>query len=105
MKEATVEYLPRDQFQPFHRRKQRWAIIVAHRRAGKTVATINDLIWLALRDNRAAAMRSWRPGQGSGLEISQTIRLDTSRGLGARALRFALHLRSEERRVGKECRS
>ena len=45
MKEATVEYLPRDQFQPFHRRTQRWAIIVARRRAGKTVATINDLIW------------------------------------------------------------
>jgi len=43
MKEATVEYLPRDQFQPFHR--QRWAIIVAHRRAGTTVATINNLIF------------------------------------------------------------
>jgi hypothetical protein len=53
MKEATLEYNPRDQFQPFHRRKQRRAIIVAHRRAGKTVATINDLIWRALRDNQA----------------------------------------------------
>ena len=43
MKEAILdEYKPRDQFQPFHRRKQRWTIIVAHRRAGKTVATIND---------------------------------------------------------------
>jgi hypothetical protein len=52
MKEATVEYLPRDQFQPFHRRNQRRAIIVAHRRAGKTVATINDLIWRALRAPR-----------------------------------------------------
>jgi hypothetical protein len=26
---------------------------VAHRRAGKTVATINDLIWRALRANKA----------------------------------------------------
>jgi hypothetical protein len=60
MKEATVEYKPRDQFQPFHRRKQRWAIIVAHRRARQTVATINDLIWRALRDNKTdGAMRSW----------------------------------------------
>jgi hypothetical protein len=45
MKEATVEYLPRDQFQPFHHRKQRWAM--ARRRAGKRVATINYLIDLA----------------------------------------------------------
>jgi hypothetical protein len=52
MKEATVEYLPRDQFQPFHRRRQRWSIIMAHRRAGETVATINDLIRRALRDKK-----------------------------------------------------
>jgi hypothetical protein len=50
MKEATVEYLPRDQFQPFHHRKQRSAIIVAQRRA--TVATINDLIARALYSNK-----------------------------------------------------
>ena len=60
MKEATLAYKPRDQFRPFHRRTQRWAIIVAHGRAGKTVATINDLIWRALRDNKTdGAMRSW----------------------------------------------
>jgi hypothetical protein len=52
MKEATLEYKPRDQFQPFHRRRQRWAIIVAHRRAGTTVATINDLIFRALSGGR-----------------------------------------------------
>lgn len=28
----------------FHDRQQRWAIIVAHRRCGKTVATINDVV-------------------------------------------------------------
>lgn len=39
-----IDYSPRPQFKPFHARKQRWAIIVAHRRAGKTVATINDVI-------------------------------------------------------------
>lgn len=32
----------------FHNREQRFACIVAHRRAGKTVATINDLIRAAL---------------------------------------------------------
>jgi hypothetical protein len=52
MRDAVLEYKPRPQFLPFHNRKQRWAIIVAHRRAGKTVATINDLIYRALRDNK-----------------------------------------------------
>lgn len=32
----------------FHDRTQRWAVIVAHRRAGKTVACVNDLIKAAL---------------------------------------------------------
>lgn len=42
-------YRTRRQFAPFHRRKQRWACIVAHRRAGKTVACIMDLVDAALR--------------------------------------------------------
>lgn len=33
---------------PLHRRKQRWAVVVAHRRAGKTVACVNELIKAAL---------------------------------------------------------
>lgn len=48
---ATVDtgYRCRPQFDPLHARKQRWGIAVAHRRAGKTVACINDLIDGALR--------------------------------------------------------
>lgn len=42
--ELVADYRPRDAFIDFHRRKQRWAIAVAHRRAGKTVACINELI-------------------------------------------------------------
>jgi len=37
-------YAPRKQFMPFHTRESRWAIAVAHRRAGKTVACVNDLV-------------------------------------------------------------
>lgn len=37
-------YEPRPQFLPFHYRNQRWACMVAHRRAGKTVACVNDLL-------------------------------------------------------------
>ena len=39
-----MDYQPRLAFMPFHNRTQRWACLVAHRRAGKTVAAANDLI-------------------------------------------------------------
>lgn len=45
---VTIPYGPRNVFKPFHDRKQRWACIVAHRRAGKTVACINDLVKAAI---------------------------------------------------------
>jgi len=37
-------YEVREQFMPLHKRDSRWFIGVAHRRAGKTVANINELI-------------------------------------------------------------
>jgi hypothetical protein len=37
-------YTPRAQFLPFHERSQRWATLVCHRRAGKTVAGVNEII-------------------------------------------------------------
>ena len=43
-----IPYKPRAPFLPLHRRKQRWAVVVAHRRAGKTVACINELIKAAI---------------------------------------------------------
>lgn len=42
-------YVARAQFVPLHKRRQRWAVAVAHRRAGKTVACINDLLDDTLR--------------------------------------------------------
>jgi hypothetical protein len=33
---------------PFHERNKRWACLVAHRRAGKTVAAVNDIIRAAM---------------------------------------------------------
>lgn len=51
MNRQTVDlgYRCRPQFAPFHQRKQRWATVVAHRRAGKTVACVMDLVDDALR--------------------------------------------------------
>jgi len=44
----NLTYQPREAFIPFHNRKARWATLVCHRRAGKTVALVNDLILGAL---------------------------------------------------------
>ena len=51
MSQETINlgYVSREQFVPYHKRKERWACIVAHRRAGKTVACINDLVDACLR--------------------------------------------------------
>lgn len=40
----VIPYEPRIQFMPLHDRTERWACVVAHRRAGKTVACVNELI-------------------------------------------------------------
>jgi hypothetical protein len=50
-----VDFSPRDQFLPFHERDRRWACIVAHRRAGKTVATVADLLTCALATSKQNA--------------------------------------------------
>jgi hypothetical protein len=50
--DIELDYKPRDVFEDFHNREQRWAVIVAHRRCGKTVACINDLIYKALIDGK-----------------------------------------------------
>ena len=47
--ELVSPYLPREMFRGFHKREARWAAIVAHRRAGKTVACINELVMGALK--------------------------------------------------------
>ncbi|MBK6599163.1 MAG: hypothetical protein IPG25_15310 [Proteobacteria bacterium] len=55
LQKIDLGYRARDKFVPFHARKQRWACIVAHRRAGKTVACIMDLVDAALRCDKPNA--------------------------------------------------
>jgi hypothetical protein len=50
--DIELDYKPRDVFLNFHERQERWAVIVAHRRCGKTVACINDLIYKALVEGK-----------------------------------------------------
>ena len=52
MAEVTIPYKPRAQAVAFHERTERFACLVAHRRFGKTVASLNDLIRDALTIDR-----------------------------------------------------
>ena len=53
MATRTINYRPRKLVKSFHKRNERFAVIVAHRRFGKTVAAINDLIRTALTTERS----------------------------------------------------
>jgi phage terminase large subunit len=44
VREVLIDYAPRPAFEPYHANTKRFALTVAHRRAGKTVARINRLI-------------------------------------------------------------
>ena len=57
--DIKLKYRPRSVFEDFHDREQRWAVIVAHRRCGKTVACINDLIVKALLENKKHAQYAY----------------------------------------------
>ena len=50
--ELISPYRPRQQFLALHKRKTRWMITVAHRRAGKTVACVNEIVRRALACKR-----------------------------------------------------
>jgi len=58
-KDIKLKYRPRSVFEDYHSRKHRWAVIVAHRRCGKTVACINDLIVKALLENKPHAQYAY----------------------------------------------
>ena len=55
VKRYEYPYKAREVFIDFHKRKQRWAVLVCHRRAGKTVATICDTIRRAVTENKPDA--------------------------------------------------
>ena len=54
MPTIEIPYAPRKQLVPFHKRKERFACLVAHRRFGKTVGAVNDLIRDCLTIERQA---------------------------------------------------
>jgi phage terminase large subunit len=57
--DVELDYSPRAVFQEFHDRTERWAVIVAHRRCGKTVAVLNDMIYRALNEDKPNAQYAY----------------------------------------------
>jgi len=49
----TIPYVPREHFKALHLSQKRWKFVVAHRRAGKTVALCNQVIRKALENKRS----------------------------------------------------
>ena len=49
---VVLPYEPRNHFIPVHESEKRWKFVVAHRRAGKTVALVNALIKACLENTR-----------------------------------------------------
>ncbi|CAB4147916.1 hypothetical protein UFOVP1020_47 [uncultured Caudovirales phage] len=45
---VVIPYSPRHAFVPYHETDKRWSVVIAHRRAGKTMAQVNRLIRSAL---------------------------------------------------------
>lgn len=52
MNDIVIPYTKREQFKKYHARTQRFAVLVARRRGGKTVAAANDLLKRALKNTR-----------------------------------------------------
>jgi len=58
MPDITIPYTPRPLQLKFHDERKRFCVMICHRRFGKTVAAINDLIRRAIRSGK----RDWRAG-------------------------------------------
>ena len=78
-----ASYLPRDSLRPFHARSQRWACLVAHRRCGKTVACIADLVCSAQFSKRKNARYAYvAPQYNQAKDIAWSYVRGLTRGLG-----------------------
>lgn len=52
--EVTIPYIQRKHFRGLHASTKRWKFVCAHRRAGKSVAAINEIIKRALENTRVS---------------------------------------------------
>jgi phage terminase large subunit len=86
----VLDYQPREQFLDFHQRDERFAAMVVHRRAGKTVAAIHDIVIKALRTTKKQPRYAYvAPFYSQAKSIAWTYLKDAVRG-------FALEMRESE---------
>jgi phage terminase large subunit len=94
--ELIVDYAPRRQFDAFHDRTERFACIVTHRRAGKTVACINDLQRAAIECPRIRPRFAYI---SPFLNQSKTVAWDYLRSAMAPLRKYGARVRETELRV------
>jgi phage terminase large subunit len=83
--EQTIDlgYTRRRIFAAFHDRSQRWACMICHRRAGKTVASLMDILdrALGIQDSRFAYIAPFRHQAGGGrITLFGADNIDALRG-------------------------
>ena len=77
-----LPYQPRPQFEDFHRRTQRNALMVCHRRMGKTVGCVGDLVVRALHTTKQDARFGYvAPFRQQAKEIAWTYLKNMTEGL------------------------
>ena len=94
--ELVLDYRAREQFLGFHKRAARFACIVTHRRAGKTVACINELQHAAIA---CARLRGRFAYLSPYLKQSKTVAWDYLRGAVAPFLDKGARVHESELRV------
>lgn len=85
---TEFQYHPRDQFVDFHQRRQRNALMVCHRRMGKTVGCIGDLVVRALHTTKPDARFSYvAPFRQQAKEIAWVYLKNMTEGIRVEAPR------------------
>jgi phage terminase large subunit len=78
----SLDYNPRDAFIPFHQRNTRWSAMCVHRRGGKTVATIHDLVLRASYTKKKRAKYAYvGPFRQQAKEIAWTYLKDATENI------------------------
>ena len=80
--DLILPYEPRDQFIPFHQRPNRFTAMVCHRRAGKTVSCIGELVTRGMYTKKKRAEYAYvGPFRAQAKKIAWTYLKDFTEGL------------------------
>ena len=93
MNEIAFNYEPREAFKGFHQRHERFAAMVCHRRAGKTVAAVHEAVLRALYTSKTNARYAYcAPFYRQAKDVAWVYLKDAVKN-------FAVHMRESALRV------